>query len=448
MDTTREECMIAVCGPVDAGKSSLIGVLTSGELDDGRGFARNKILIHKHEQDSGRTSNITFNPLVYESDKNYIYLCYPFHNKKHILKIPFRNKQVLAEENSTYKSKIISFIDLAGHEKYLKTTIKGVAGSFPDYGVVVIGANTGITRLTREHIGILFYLKIPIIIIITKIDLAPRHVYRKLCNRLKKLLSKKSFGKVIYFISDSEKRDEETNIYLDKMIGNPDIIPIISISNKNGININNLHKIFYNLPNVGKWKNDKITGSIIYLDKIYNVPGIGLVVSGTTKGDNIKVKQKLYIGPFNGHFKEVIVRSIHNSIRQDIKQIVGGVQGCFAIKPTKTKEVLTKKNIRNGMVLIHSIDIWKKNIVRIFWAKITVLHHTTTIKTGYTPVIHCGPIRQSASIILGEEKQLRSGDNCVVQFKFTYHSEFLEKNMIFFFRDGKTKGVGEVIDLS
>ena len=35
-----EKCVIAVCGPVDAGKSSLIGVLTSGELDDGRGKSR------------------------------------------------------------------------------------------------------------------------------------------------------------------------------------------------------------------------------------------------------------------------------------------------------------------------------------------------------------------------------------------------------------------------
>ena len=57
-----EECVIAVCGPVDAGKSSLIGVLTSGELDDGRGKSRKKILKHKHELDSGRTSNITLNP--------------------------------------------------------------------------------------------------------------------------------------------------------------------------------------------------------------------------------------------------------------------------------------------------------------------------------------------------------------------------------------------------
>ena len=62
---SRQECAIAVCGPVDAGKSSLIGVLTSGELDDGRGFARNKILVHPHERESGRTSHISYNPLVY-----------------------------------------------------------------------------------------------------------------------------------------------------------------------------------------------------------------------------------------------------------------------------------------------------------------------------------------------------------------------------------------------
>ena len=41
MNIINEECTFAVCGPVDAGKSSLIGVLTSGELDDGRGIAIN-----------------------------------------------------------------------------------------------------------------------------------------------------------------------------------------------------------------------------------------------------------------------------------------------------------------------------------------------------------------------------------------------------------------------
>ena len=45
-------------GNVDAGKSTLLGVLTHGELDNGRGTARQKLFRHKHEMESGRTSSV------------------------------------------------------------------------------------------------------------------------------------------------------------------------------------------------------------------------------------------------------------------------------------------------------------------------------------------------------------------------------------------------------
>ena len=45
-------------GNVDAGKSTLLGVLTHGELDNGRGLARMKLFRHKHEMESGRTSSV------------------------------------------------------------------------------------------------------------------------------------------------------------------------------------------------------------------------------------------------------------------------------------------------------------------------------------------------------------------------------------------------------
>ncbi|XP_010790367.1 GTP-binding protein 1-like [Notothenia coriiceps] len=52
------EVRVAVVGNVDAGKSTLLGVLTHGELDNGRGFARQKLFRHKHEMESGRTSSV------------------------------------------------------------------------------------------------------------------------------------------------------------------------------------------------------------------------------------------------------------------------------------------------------------------------------------------------------------------------------------------------------
>jgi GTPase len=438
---TTIENMIAVCGPVDAGKSSLIGVLTSGEYDDGNGMARNRVLIHPHELESGRTSNITINPLIYKNIDGHIYM----------KSIPncIRKKEIkerkLFEYTGNICKKLISFIDLAGHKKYLKTTVFGVTGMFPDYGIVVIGANKGITRLTLEHMNILLNLNINMIIIITKIDMAPKDVYKKLKNKIKKLINHYYKNKTTFFINN----DSNTNDYIEKFNGIKDIIPVISVSNKVGTNICNLHKILYNFPSINKWKN-KINGSIVYLDTNYNVPGIGMVVSGSIKGNAIDVKQKMFIGPFNGKFKEVMIRSIHNSIRENVPSIMNNTQGCFAIKFCNMKEAITRDKLIKGLVMIDSIDKWKNNITRKFLAKINILHHATTIKSGYTPVIHCGPVRQAATIkIIDEEKfkHLRTGDTCIVEFTFICHPEFIEEGMVIFFRDGNMKGVGEVISI-
>tara|TARA_Y100000590_G_scaffold468297_1_gene650562 strand:+ start:52 stop:1359 length:1308 start_codon:yes stop_codon:yes gene_type:complete len=434
--TNKEEIIIAVCGPVDAGKSSLVGVLTKGELDNGRGSARSRVLHHSHELDSGRTSSITLNPIKYKSQDGIVSLNSTKGRKKTEPKY-IRDLKFTDDNN---KEKVISFIDLAGHEKYLKTTIFGVTGMFPDRGIVVIGANTGITKLTREHLGILLYLNIPFIITITKIDLAPTEIYQKLKNRIKKLLNKNSFNKIVYFIND----DNDSDKYLNDMIHNNDIIPVISISNKDGTNIENLHKIIYNIKPREKFikEEDK---TVVYLDSNFTVPGIGLVVSGTVRGKNINVKDKMYIGPVNGDFYPIIIRSIHNSIREDVDTIGNGVQGCFAIKFTNTKQTLTRNQIKKGFILIDNIENWKENITDRFTAKIRVLHHSSMIKTGYSPVIHCGPIRQSATIELIDGEYLKSQENGIVRFKFRNNKEFIEKNMVFFFRDGLTKGVGEVI---
>jgi GTPase len=58
------EIRVAVVGNVDAGKSTLLGVLTHGELDNGRGHARQRLFRHKHEMESGRTSSVGNDILV------------------------------------------------------------------------------------------------------------------------------------------------------------------------------------------------------------------------------------------------------------------------------------------------------------------------------------------------------------------------------------------------
>ena len=69
--------------------------------------------------------------------------------------------------------KIITFLDLCGHEKYLKTTMFGLVGLMPDYSMIIVGANMGVSRMTKEHLGISLALRVPIFIVITKLDVAP-----------------------------------------------------------------------------------------------------------------------------------------------------------------------------------------------------------------------------------------------------------------------------------
>ena len=49
---------LCVVGNVDSGKSTLVGVLTKGILDNGRGSSREKVFNYAHESETGRTSSI------------------------------------------------------------------------------------------------------------------------------------------------------------------------------------------------------------------------------------------------------------------------------------------------------------------------------------------------------------------------------------------------------
>ena len=65
-------CRVAVVGNVDAGKSTLLGVLTHGELDNGRGHARQRLFRHKHEMENGRTSSVGNDILGFDSLNTFL----------------------------------------------------------------------------------------------------------------------------------------------------------------------------------------------------------------------------------------------------------------------------------------------------------------------------------------------------------------------------------------
>jgi GTPase len=85
-----------------------LGVLTRSRLDDGRGKARVSLFRHKHEIETGRTSSAGNEILGFQPDGKVI--------------VPEDHaKQQATWESIAHKAaKVVSFTDLAGHEKYLK----------------------------------------------------------------------------------------------------------------------------------------------------------------------------------------------------------------------------------------------------------------------------------------------------------------------------------------
>lgn len=165
-DRNQNDVRIAVIGNVDSGKSTMVGVMTKSIMDDGRGSARQKVFNFSHEAANGRTSSIG----------------------QEIMGFDDNNVQVLQEHMNTNKNqswahvaqnsrRLVTFLDLCGHEKYLKTTMFGLVGLMPDYSMIVVGANMGVSKMTREHLGISLALGVPVFIVITKIDLAPEEKY-------------------------------------------------------------------------------------------------------------------------------------------------------------------------------------------------------------------------------------------------------------------------------
>jgi GTPase len=421
-DDKYMDVRIAVCGNVDAGKSTFIGVLTKGHLDNGRGLARVNVFNHKHEIETGRTSSISQQILGFNAKGECVN--YLAANTVH--------RDMTWGDIVEQSYKVISFIDLAGHEKYLKTTVSGMTGHMPDYCFLMVGANMGVTRMTKEHLALALALKIPLIVVVTKVDICPEGVLQQTLSDITRILKMRGVNKMPLMI----KTDDDF-ISAVKSIAADRIVPIFLVSNVTGKDLDLVRKFLNLVPPRIEWallRDNKHPEVLI--DQTYFVTGVGTVVGGTVMSGSIQANDSMLLGPDSlGAFIPVQIKSVHSK-RVPVKQVVAGMSAGFALKKIK------RSTIRKGMVLVPVNSNPQPTIY--FEADVIILYHSTTIHKNYQPVIQCLTIRQSAKImaILGEKDVLRTGDRAKILFKFMYRPEFLKEGMRVIFREGRCKAVG------
>jgi GTPase len=412
---------IAVCGQVDSGKSSLVGVLTgNGALDNGRGLARAQVFSHRHEIDSGRTSAVSQQIMGFGTDGRVT-------NYTGVRNMSWTD----IVERST---KLISLFDLAGHEKYLKTTVFGLAGHAIDYCLLVVNANMGsILRMCKEHLQIALALKLPIFVVVTKIDLAPPNIYEQTVTHLQKLLRSPGARKLPVIVKNSE------DVLLAQNIVNDRVVPIFPVSNVTGEGLDLLRSFLNLVPSRRNWSEVRDKPAEFAIDEIFQVSGVGTVVAGTTTSGSVELGQVLHLGPDgHGKFVKAQVKSVHYK-RTPVKRVVAGQAGSLALKKIK------RNTVRKGMVLldssVHPGASWE------FTAEVLVLYHGTTIRQNYQPVVHLGTVRQAARVLAIDVPIIRTGDRAIIRFRWLYAPEYVKAGSRFIFREGRTKGLGKIISV-
>ncbi|CAL8297534.1 unnamed protein product [Merluccius merluccius] len=414
---------VAVLGNVDSGKSTLLGVLTQGELDNGRGRARLNLFRHLHEIQTGRTSSISFEILGFNSKGEVVNY----------------SESRTAEQICESASKMITFIDLAGHHKYLKTTIFGLTSYCPDFAMLVVSANTGIVGTTREHLGLAMALKVPIFIVVTKVDVCTRATVERTVRQLERVLKQPGCNKVPLVVDGAD----DAVTAAQQFAQSPNITPIFSVSSVSGESLD-LLKVFFNIlpPLSNSKEQEELMQQLteFQVDEIYTVPEVGTVVGGTLYSGICREGEQLVVGPTDsGQFHKLMVESIHRN-RSACRVLRAGQAATLALG------AFDRALLRKGMVMVSpEMD---PTICWLFEAEIVLLFHAKTFHKGFQVTVHVGNVRQTATVtaVHGKE-ELRTGEKAVVRFRFIKHPEYLKVGAKLLFREGVTKGIGHVTKL-
>ncbi|OBR13214.1 Elongation factor Tu GTP binding domain-containing protein [Colletotrichum higginsianum IMI 349063] len=413
------ETRIAVVGNVDAGKSSLLGVLVKGDLDDGRGRARVNLFRHKHEIETGRTSSVGMEILGFDTVGEVVTSETP-------------GRKLSWEEIGKRSAKVITFTDLAGHEKYLRTTVFGLLSSSPNYCLLMVAANNGLIGMSKEHLGIALALNVPVMVVITKIDICPPQILEQTISQITKILKSPGARKIPIFIKDREECINTATQFVSQRI-----CPVFQVSNVTGENLDLVRTFLNILPHHGRYDSD--APFEFHVNDTFSVPFVGTVVSGIIKSGVIHAGDNVLIGPDSlGQFTTTSIRSIERK-RLGVPAASAGQSASFALKKVR------RKDVRKGMVVLPKLEGQPApKVHREFIAEVLILSHATTIKTKYQAMLHVGPVSQTCAIIDVDRPYIRTGDRATVAFRFVQRPEYLAPGDRLLFREGRTKGLGIV----
>lgn len=202
--------------------------------------------------------------------------------------------------------RVLGFIDVPGHEKFLSNMLAGVGGI--DHALLVVACDDGVMAQTREHLTILHLTGNPqLTVALTKADRVDESRIDEVRQQLQAILQEYGFANAPIFVTVATERR----------------------------GIDELRAHLQQLSSREQTRDHRFR---LAIDRAFTVKGAGLVVTGTALSGEVKVGDSLWLTGVN---KPMRVRGLHAQ-NQPSEQAHAGQRIALNIAGDAEKEQLNR----------------------------------------------------------------------------------------------------------
>jgi len=252
------------------------------------------------------------------------------------------------------KKNYCSIIDAPGHENFVHNMIKGAYGV--DLVILVISAKEGIQRQTLEHFEIIKSLDVAnLIIVINKIDLSHNEQIEQIEKEIK-----------TSFLYGKYKKSKIINLSCVTREG-------ITILESEIKKMFNEKKTFEDLP------------IRLPIDRVFSLPGKGIIVTGTLLGSALEINTQLKLMPAN---KQIKLKKIE-SFYENVKKVKPGSRCALNLQN------IEKNEIKKGDIICSENYFVK---AKTFYGEISTINPNKKLKNNSEIIFHSGTTRSPGKI--------------------------------------------------
>ncbi len=315
-----------------------------------------------------------------------------------------KRRGVTIDIGIAFYSDEVTFIDVPGHEKFIKNMVTGV--STVDAALLVIAADDGVMPQTREHLDILHLLGVKrLLVALNKIDLVELDWVELVSDE------------IVTFLNERGYPDTQ-------------LVPVSAVT---GVGINKLGDALDELIR-GIQSQDRQGVFRLPIDRVFSVKGFGTIVTGTVLSHELHKKQSVELFPQETVFPVRGLQSHHH----DVDKIKFGDRGAINLGGASVEE-LGRGAFLGSPGMFQTGAVWV--------GMLTVLPHwTRPVKEADRVHVHVGTGKREARIHLLEANACLPGQQMLAQFFFEepISAGFKEKVVIRFLSPEFTLGGAEM----